>query len=293
MSLPLVFPDEILLNIALRLGTTDLKALAFANRRFRIVSHECLFQNGAIRSVRIFDVIDEVHRTLGLANRVSHLRLGTVDGEAVKEMNCMRPIYRNMPPEGFQTCSDIISAATFNDISPAWLFALREEPDFYSVGVSLLIAQLKALNTMSADTSTLYNVRLLKSMFYRHTTIATRIPRWILRVQSLMQQRLTTLIITCDESREMWGKAPTTRPDEDTVPSTPFETRSKVYKFATPGVNDRLDLSTFSSLKRLEVPGHFVRDMERFFWEVLPAPLQTLVIHFGINYVWFDFDWTQ
>lgn len=135
------------------------------SRDLATIIKECLLQIGTIQPNKIFQVIDELNQYPTLAAKMTHLRLGALDSEREEEMLEMGPIYRDMPPEGYLRCCETIKNAYPGKDVSLLISALREIPDFFNIGVLLLLAQLPNLKALTISMSTLNDLALTRLLF--------------------------------------------------------------------------------------------------------------------------------
>jgi hypothetical protein len=154
--------------------------------------------------------------------------------------------------QGFAICCDTIRAVNPSLENWKWIFAIRTERDFLSVGISLLVALASNPKCLTLHALSIDDSQLLASIFHRNISNGP-VAQWHDQVATVLRQRLEKLTI--------WDSR-------------------------TEGLQGLLDLSQFHRLKHLTVPidrlvswqwnnGHIAPVRAS---EVLPKSLHTMRI---------------
>ncbi|XPS68878.1 hypothetical protein M3J09_001157 [Ascochyta lentis] len=199
----LMLPDELLLEVALRVDTRGTKGLSLACRRLLPVAREALVHNAVVTPKYIWGLVDMLQKYRVLAKLKSHLRLGKITREDAATMREVEDHVRtNMTPEGFEVCCNVIrdgaKAAALGDVED-WVRAFKEGGDLTSLGLSLVLAMCSDLDSVSLDISSIDRLHVLSSAFLLFPlTTRNSSPLWHRHVLKLLQARLKTVEIGGD-----------------------------------------------------------------------------------------------
>jgi hypothetical protein len=173
MASPLLaLPDELLLSIALDVDVHDLHSLLRTHRCFRAVAKEGLICKARTPPHQIFELIKTLDANPTIVKRMKHLRFASLTVKVHEKINKLGPMYHSRM--GDKSCAAACAKIEKAHLSPdnvAWKHAVAEIEDFYSVVLSLLIAQTSDATALTLGINTLDAMPLTKRIFRADTGV--------------------------------------------------------------------------------------------------------------------------
>jgi hypothetical protein len=195
----IALPDELLLNITCSLDRHDLYYLVRSHPRFRAVVREALVEKATVSPVNILKLVDHLHQYSSIAPKLAHLRLGTLPIQNLQKMKVASDHYQDkFTDEAISSCSEIVRRGYPGADMDAWLKVLREENDFFAIGIALLIAQITNMTSLTVETDTLIKMPMMRALFVSSRAVQTgelAATSWVREVRALIYTRLKTLTI--------------------------------------------------------------------------------------------------
>ncbi|KAF9701758.1 hypothetical protein EKO04_000991 [Ascochyta lentis] len=208
----LKLPDEVLLNIVLRVDTRGTLNFGLACRRLQPIAREALIKKAHIKPQYIWNFVATLQQNPGWVRDITHLALGPVDYHALFVMrNVESYVFRAITKTDFFACCtsicDAVKASSAG--SPdLWLETWASGRHFSSMGLSILLAQCLQLEAISVSISYFETESLLWEIFCYNNLLdpgPRRLDKWHKTVRQLLQNRLRGLEITRNPAMHLNG----------------------------------------------------------------------------------------
>ena len=255
-------PDELLLNIMLRVDSNGLLSLALASRRFRAIAKESLIRTSSVPPQRIIHFINTLHANPKLASKLTHLQLRPMNDDVYEQIEKSDlQFFHTVAGNAQGAYRDMARQATPSSDMSQLIIGLMNTQEVFSSRLALVMAQTTGMKALTVGTNLLDSVLLMKFIIGD----LSRMPgtnRGFSFLRSTLGARLEELCV--------------------------YQEPSLGY------AQLKLGLADFSCLKRLEVPSHWIISERSQPHNVLPKGLASLQVFFaaekGLN---FNFEWFE
>ncbi|KAF2822851.1 hypothetical protein CC86DRAFT_385047 [Ophiobolus disseminans] len=177
-----------------------MRNLASAHRRFRAIAKEGLICKASTSPLQIFELVETLQRNPTLVHRMTHLRFAPLTEEIHDKMHDAATMYRErLGNDVYTAYCDIVEKAYPRPDNEAWKRAIKEVGDFYSIGLSLLIAQSSGLTALTLGTNMLDSMPLVKRLFRCEDKIPAA--PWVFQVRSILRARLKSITVYEDHDK--------------------------------------------------------------------------------------------
>lgn len=198
----LKLPEELLLNVALRVDNQGGHGLSLTCRRLRPIAREALAKKACIKPKHIWNYVALLLIYPSWSSKLTHLTLGPINDGDSNTMCAIEACVRSTRTKAdfLECCAVISAAATASRIGRAdlWLNTWARGADFRALGPSILFAQFSELAVLSIHATVFGDMPLLVDIFCSgdKTALKHKLDNLHIPVGRLLQHRLRGLEIT-------------------------------------------------------------------------------------------------